>query len=163
MSIPYPSGHPFLLPAKYRLNCLTKCVNPLSIGTPISTTKKSRDEAFESLCQSPIHRDTHFYMHISGSISSNQIVSIPYPSGHPFLLTISHWGLLKVFSGIVSIPYPSGHPFLLCHNANINFSFICVNPLSIGTPISTYPFYCCRFASLCVNPLSIGTPISTLV
>ena len=36
-------------------------------------------------CQSPIHRDTHFYKaEINGEVK-RIYVSIPYTSGHPFL------------------------------------------------------------------------------
>ena len=37
------------------------CVNPLSIGTPISTKGYATIDEVKALCQSPIYRDTHFY------------------------------------------------------------------------------------------------------
>ena len=87
------------------------CVNPLSIGTPISTQEVSGtgwqtrkvsipylsghpflpDEADaivetdNTVCQSPIYRDTHFYGIALLMGISTFIVSIPYLSGHPFL------------------------------------------------------------------------------
>ena len=64
VSIPYPSGHPFLrflLP--WRESIMAKCVNPLSIGTPISTSVRLETTMCQRMCQSPIHRDTHFYPH----------------------------------------------------------------------------------------------------
>ena len=38
-------------------------VNPLSIGTPISTDERCYLLFCGFMCQSPIHRDTHFYPH----------------------------------------------------------------------------------------------------
>ena len=63
------------------------------------------------VCQSPICRDTHFYTGNGTSTGGKRLlVSIPYMSGHPFLLVILN-SLLK----------------------NIES----VNPLYVGTPIST--------------------------
>ena len=89
-------------------------VNPLSIGTPIST----------------------------GQIDENYIisvdVSIPYLSGHPFLQVL-HENKEKLVISVVSIPYLSGHPFLQ-ESQVLLLSDSRVNPLSIGTPISTFVF-----------------------
>ena len=85
-------------------------------------------------------------------------MSIPYPSGHPFLHAEHGRGTLSV---IVSIPYPSGHPFLRVIEFANYIAEKCVNPLSIGTPISTADYWGDGDWPNCVNPLSIGTPIST--
>ncbi len=82
------------------------CVNPLYIGTPISTEmekgivthrnvsipytsghgrKKGGDYVSSFMCQSPIHRDTHFYKSMDFWATIEHSVSIPYTSGHPFL------------------------------------------------------------------------------
>ncbi len=85
------------------------CVNPLSIGTPISTLLEETDD------------------------EDSENVSIPYLSGHPFLrwvtkkqggkyycvnplsigtpISTAATGSLKLDRD-VSIPYLSGHPFL---------------------------------------------------
>ena len=65
---------------------MLKCVNPLSIGTPISTVSIAMEgKYYGKMCQSPIHRDTHFYFGKIGNDYVSENVSIPYPSGHPFL------------------------------------------------------------------------------
>ena len=111
VSIPYPSGHPFLLSHPktqqgWIITCqspihrdthfysifagliavFANCVNPLSIGTPISTEMYRAQEFYMITCQSPIHRDTHFYTDKDNLTKmGDEKVSIPYPSGHPFL------------------------------------------------------------------------------
>ena len=149
------------------------------------TIKKK--EKMSRRCQSPIHRDTHFYLGCNlGAEQPSKSVSIPYPSGHPFL---PRKVLRRNREGNVSIPYPSGHPFLqtvgmsaarilqlMCqspihrdthfYNGRLASSRnwkTCVNPLSIGTPISTEFAKLRLFLRTSVNPLSIGTPISTLL
>ena len=133
MSIPYLSGHPFLQRKGSSGNGpKLRCVNPLSIGTPISTWAPF--SIWSVMCQSPIHRDTHFYgskrsrsprnmarvnpLSIGTPISTlanylvvflHVLVSIPYPSGHPFL---PYADLFDKRRYNVSIPYLSGHPFL---------------------------------------------------
>ena len=112
VSIPYLSGHPFLRRKSLIVKISNKCVNPLSIGTPISTycnicSSGNRlvsipylsghpflllfDEFYihiaTNMCQSPIYRDTHFYRDHYGTRNRNEDVSIPYLSGHPFLRT----------------------------------------------------------------------------
>ena len=42
-------------------NCRNTCVNPLSIGSPISTLGVMVFLALRAACQSPIYRVTHFY------------------------------------------------------------------------------------------------------
>ncbi len=84
------------------------CVNPLSIGTPISTARLfSITFLFVEMCQSPIYRDTHFYI---------------------TKMTIRFTETEKDR----------------------------VNPLSIGTPISTPMFpkwEVARFGQLCQSPI----------
>ncbi len=166
---------------------LTPSVNPLSIGTPISTgrvveeaQKRSalcqspiyRDTHFYlfwsewyekagAMCQSPIYRDTHFYTIEHGLITTQVHVSIPYLSGHPFLpaeLRKGPWRDIMCQSPI----YRDTHFYHFDPEEEIKANR-CVNPLSIGTPISTIyknrPHRQCPFR---VNPLSIGAPISTL-
>ena len=113
------------------------CINPPFIGTPISTQKMEISIVILLLCQSPIYRDTHFYScGRHWRLSSVQCVSIPYLSGHPFL----HLDI-----GLIRTVTPT-----------------CVNPLSIGTPISTKIILnLIVIKIISVNPLSIGTPIST--
>ncbi len=138
VSIPYLSGHPFL-----------------------HKTPRVDGGAHLTTCQSPIYRDTHFYSEGKWEATKDPVpVSIPYLSGHPFLqkmtaITITNFmcqspiyrdthfyiggtPLATIIGRIVSIPYLSGHPFLrypqICKRHRIR---ICVNPLSIGTPIST--------------------------
>ena len=97
------------------------CVNPLSIGTPISTMELP-EKSFGKLNVSiPIYRDTHFYDLEHEEKTFICPVSIPYLSGHPFLPTRSSCAW-----------QPPSH---------------CVNPLSIGTPISTF----------CCHPPPLGT------
>ncbi len=164
VSIPYTSGHPFLL----RLICINwlwaRC-----------------------LCQSPIHRDTHFYAYHSDFQYGKQWCVNPLYIGTPIstcALSRKHWK-----QRVVSIPYTSGHPFLLpTRYAHLkNWILGGVNPLYIGTPISTtaqpiwhpylqnvsipytsgHPFLRPYYESVhfeaenSVNPLYIGTPIST--
>ena len=87
VSIPYLSGHPFLRTPLYGVWALTSKV-----------------------CQSPIYRDTHFYIGKDPvALYLNDDVSIPYLSGHPFLHTAS---AVCNSNSNVSIPYLSGHPFL---------------------------------------------------
>ncbi len=213
VSIPYPSGHPFLrwknCRTKRELSCVNPpihrdthfydgvgqwsgqlamhCVNPLSIGTPISTRAYAlmsttnirivsipypsghpfllmfylHDRAQElEMCQSPIHRDTHFYNAIGqeSRLSLMRHVSIPYPSGHPFLPKLSDgtkYDTIKMcqspihrdthfygcfhniplgISVFVSIPYPSGHPFLRGQNMTITIeSLMCQSPIHRDT------------------------------
>ena len=112
VSIPYLSGHPFLQTLFSERSLLVGyCVNPLSIGTPISTAAATWEPYLTDACQSPIYRDTHFYYFKKNNKLDYSLVSIPYLSGHPFLQTLfSERSLLVGY---------------------------CVNPLSIGTPIST--------------------------
>ena len=161
VSIPYLSGHPFL-----QEGILSKFKRFGSCQSPIY--RDTHFYGYESMvrivgaeCQSPIYRDTHFYkIEAAEAAQETNTVSIPYLSGHPFLPI-----------RITMCP--------CCEEA-------CVNPLSIGTPISTiryttdmsrtsivsipylsgHPFLrnvCGVFKrdGSCVNPLSIGTPIST--
>ena len=114
------------------------------------------------MCQSPICRDTHFYGEVLFSYTTaSGKVSIPYMSGHPFLLnTVNKRS--KIVSS-VSIPYMSGHPFLP-DNGGIGLEFY----YGVSIPyMSGHPFL--RKHNLvfggcdsgCVNPLYVGTPIST--
>ena len=90
-----------------------KCVNPLSIGTPISTgCDQQRQGHRNSLCQSPIHRDTHFYgMDIA--LFYNKVFEL---CQSPIHRDTHFYRVQRLFEGRgnrpVSIPYPSGHPFL---------------------------------------------------
>ena len=139
VSIPYTSGHPFL-------------------HAPSRGSTESK-----GLCQSPIHRDTHFYFLLDTLTLKTEYwgVSIPYTSGHPFLQQHSQFGihiyrmcqspihrdthfyaritsLYTLRRKIVSIPYTSGHPFLRGWVGDLAHPGLpCVNPLYIGTPIST--------------------------
>ena len=161
MSIPYLSGHPFLPIVTsvllgivlcqspiYRDThfyfCSTSfiyilqqtCVNPLSIGTPISTGIIMGPVIATKTCQSPIYRDTHFY-----------------EQGEEL------WKMLKCVN-----PLSIGTPISTHSRASVApvIPHLRVNPLSIGTPISTVRPKERWIATLtCVNPLSIGTPIST--
>ncbi len=91
VSIPYLSGHPFLRTGKSQTRARHNwCVNPLSIGTPISTLTKAEAQALDfDLCQSPIYRDTHFYGIFMIRTGLTSVVSIPYLSGHPFLQPVA--------------------------------------------------------------------------
>ena len=146
------------------MSFILKCVNPLSIGTPISTPPRRIYVIYIKMCQSPIYRDTHFYLflvpnviffiatcqspiyrdtHFYGTKWIKQpyktdIVSIPYLSGHPFLRNNIRGNYHD--SIFVSIPYLSGHPFLQDTMIFLIVLAVCVNPLSIGTPISTEQF-----------------------
>ena len=63
-------------------------------------------------------------------------VSIPYLPGPPFLPAPAARD--QTLDTPVSIPYLSGHPFLHSDlSEEIRFDLNRVNPLSIGTPIST--------------------------
>ena len=114
----------------------THCsVNPLSIGTPISTVRTRRYYGLHRACVNPLS--------IGTPIST---MELPEKS----------FGKLNV-----SIPiYRDTHFYDL---ASAVFSWIayCVNPLSIGTPISTSLWKLICWMKSSVNPLSIGTPIST--
>ena len=76
-----------------------ECVNPLSIGTPIST----------AILLVTLSIGTPISTLLNGHSKKPKDVSIPYLSGHPFLLKAD-----EVIENIedVSIPYLSGHPFL---------------------------------------------------
>ena len=50
------------------------CVNPLSIGTPISTARIVKQNTIIVMCQSPIYRDTHFYKY--AAIGGTPLVSV---------------------------------------------------------------------------------------
>ena len=77
----------FYNPARFLRHREIGCVNPLSIGTPISTLFPWKRFFPESkMCQSPIYRDTHFYCGTNVTTQMVVTVSIPYLSGHPFLL-----------------------------------------------------------------------------
>ena len=111
-------------------------VNPLSIGTPISTQELTRLSMEISKCVNPLS--------IGTPISTWEaltryvtwcFVSIPYLSGHPFLHDSNCWWTTY---DTVSIPYLSGHPFLQTDAfRQVLLRQKSVNPLSIGTPIAT--------------------------
>ena len=88
-------------------------------------------------CQSPIYRDTHFYRRGRHAHGNPQVtVSIPYLSGHPFLrfvVTLLLWALFIVCQSPI---YRDTH-FYQGFSARTAVGTVCVNPLSIGTPIST--------------------------
>ena len=154
VSIPYLSGHPFLRRKMLSFFVLILGVNPLSIGTPISTWRVPErlwkgywsvnplsigtpistgkgpfiGNLHRTMCQSPIYRDTHFYWGLRDSfLLRNWTVSIPYLSGHPFL----PWN-----------PVPLKR-----------WRKKCVNPLSIGTPISTRYSPLRGSSVLCQSPI----------
>ena len=109
VSIPYPSGHPFLQSHKW-INWLSVwCVNPLSIGTPISTKWLWVLKWQLGLCQSPIHRDTHFYGRKGEKMYAGYVCQSPIHRDTHFYQNKCNE---EARTGKVSIPYPSGHPFL---------------------------------------------------
>ena len=96
---------------KFNQQTWCRYANPLSIGTPISTMQELNISSI-AMCQSPIYRDTHFYAYpIICQEYNCDHVSIPYLLGHPFLRQNGETGTAKEAGS--------------------------VNPLSIGTPIST--------------------------
>ena len=88
-------------------------VNPLSIGTPISTKGKSgRDMYTSEMCQSPIYRDTHFYDQTRDGICRRERRCVnPLSIGTPISTRRRH-EFYQCARKRVSIPYLSGHPFL---------------------------------------------------
>ena len=130
------SGHPFLPLCRRTLRLLHEDVNPLYVGTPISTCYSVSYCYFACWRVNPLSIGTPIStLKKTAEITGKQHVSIPYMSGHPFLRT-------------------------LCRRQKE--PHYCVNPLSIGTPISTKRSATSTSQpSACVNPLSIGTPIST--
>ena len=188
VSIPYLSGHPFLPLWSYLYwHLLLVCVNPLSIGTPISTHFHKELRALSHIvCQSPIYRDTHFYMKneyivVTGCVNplsigtpistfaapepkmeNPRIVSIPYLSGHPFLLSINCMDSTRQIPCQSPI-YRDTHFYSPGRRkTSRKHSEMCQSPIYRDTH-----FYRCFLRAMlrtywCVNPLSIGTPISTL-
>ncbi len=91
----------------------------------------------EVKCQSPIYRDTHFYGGKDFMIAIvGGLVSIPYLSGHPFLLLTLIFGTITGIWKCQSPIYRDTH-FYMYASMFEKARLICVNPLSIGTPIST--------------------------
>ena len=90
VSIPYTSGHPFLQerPSNQGLKKVL-CQSPIHRATHFYNSVSNMNYLWTQLCQSPIHRDTHFYgkrYHPDDLCVDS--VSIPYTSGHPFLLIL---------------------------------------------------------------------------
>ena len=163
MSIPYLSGHPFLPIITAWTRQPGGSVNPLSIGTPISTEVPESYSAKLALCQSPIYRDTHFYVRIHPKGMAVKVDCVnPLSIGTPISTTANSGH--SSWKRNVSIPYLSGHPFLQrIFDGKIEKGWLCQSPIYRDTHFYfnifcvgnfSYPYHC-------VNPLSIGTPIST--
>ena len=61
VSIPYTSGHPFLQKlSAFSFSIAIGCQSPIHRDTHFYITSRIYRE-IAKLCQSPIHRDTHFY------------------------------------------------------------------------------------------------------
>ena len=114
-----------------------ECANLLSIGTPISTLAGRQRVSINQLCQSPICRDTHFYCGYHLNIDASIPVSIPYLSGHPFLPPLYGVWALTPKTMCQSPIYRDTHFYHRKDLAIAVQKVDCVNPLSIGTPIST--------------------------
>ena len=138
-----------------------------------------------AMCQSPIYRDTHFYKKIAICIGVAGLCQSPiYRDTHFYHEEIAERNpeLVTCQSPIYRDTHFYASLFCLLYGKQIS-----VNPLSIGTPISTkgksgrdmYTSEMCQspiyrdthfydapplqlnIGELCVNPPSIGTPIST--
>ena len=138
VSIPYLSGHPFLRRrSRQQGNRRRSCVNPLSIGTPISTDHPSM-----------------------GRKSTHNPVSIPYLSGHPFLR--SRVERMSRVPDCVN-PLSIGTPISTLKNRRYKmYDMMCQSPIYRDTHFyAPTPDPASAPDQECVNPLSIGTPIST--
>ena len=114
------------------------CQSPIYRDTHFYGNKKWGNKNMYSLCQSPIYRDTHFYEPRGWWSARTKIeVSIPYLSGHPFLPLMNNKSTAAGKEMCQSPIYRDTHFYHIERRKGVSSLNMCVNPLSIGTPIST--------------------------
>ncbi len=139
---------------------MDSCVNPLSIGTPISTISKIWYRQALILCVNPLSIGTSISTRMPPR-RENEIIKCcvnPLSIGTPISTRFKD---ALYLDPIVSIPYLSGHPFLQNHNKKTKTYFVCQSPIYRDTHFYDLASAVFSWIAYCVNPLSIGTPIST--
>ena len=89
------------------------------------------------MCQSPIYRDTHFYVNTDGYLLVKKSRVNPLSIGTP-ISTLALTGYLEIIKkALCQSPIYRDTHFYIHGIVSIIYGAVCVNPLSIGTPIST--------------------------
>ena len=154
MSIPYPSGHPFLRYGnrKGRIGRYPVCQSPIHRDTHFYAIYVREKGKLTKMCQSPIHRDTHFYMRTqSRCLTSSMICVNPLSIGTP-ISTVRRFMSKKKHDKLCQSPiHRDTHFYLLLSILGI-MAILCQSPIHWDTHFYPHPENC---LILCGLPASI--------